>query len=72
MELPAGDYTFFLRHDEDFTQMTLDCSSISDDFEDYQKKFSINVTKDVLGSPGGLKAITAVWLPELGRVGVRL
>lgn len=68
VQLPAGDHTFSLRHDKDFIQMTLDCSITSSD--DYKRELSINVTTDELGQPGGLKEITVVWLPDLGRVGV--
>lgn len=69
VQLPAGDHTFSLRHDKDFIQMTLDCSITSDD--DYNRELSINVTTNELGPPGGLKEITVVWFPNLGRVGVR-
>lgn len=69
VQLPAGDHTFFLRHDKDFVQMTLECSITSDD--DYNRELSLNVTTNELGPPGGLKEITVVWLPNLGRVGVR-
>lgn len=70
VEMPPGDHIFFLRHDEEFIEMTIDCGEVI--YEHSSKKLSINVTAAELGPPGSLKEIKVMWNKNLGNIGVSL